>query len=279
MKQISTEKDLSTALASSIKSKKTIGFVPTMGALHRGHISLIETCKKQCDTTIVSIFVNPTQFNDKKDFERYPRTIDNDLALLKKAGVDFVFLPNEKLIYPKPDKRKFNFGKLDQLLEGKHRPGHFNGVAQVVSRLLEMIKPDKLFLGQKDFQQVMVIRELIKQLKSPVKVVVCPTVRDDENLAMSSRNANLSDEEYDEATFIPIWLEEVKKLATRYKVSQIKARIETLIAQREIMKLDYFEICDTETLEPIKEFSETDQAVALIAVFVGKTRLIDNVLM
>ena len=145
--------------------------------------------------------------------------------------------------------------------------------------MLEMIKPDKLFLGQKDFQQVMVIRELIKQLKSPVKVVVCPTVRDDENLAMSSRNANLSDEEYDEATFIPIWLEEVKKLATRYKVSQIKARIETLIAQREIMKLDYFEICDTETLEPIKEFSETDQAVALIAVFVGKTRLIDNVLM
>jgi pantoate--beta-alanine ligase len=279
MKQISTEKELKAALTAVQKSKKSMGFVPTMGALHHGHISLIEACKKQCDITIVSIFVNPTQFNDKKDFERYPRTIEKDLALLKKAGVDLVFLPDEKLIYPKPDKRKFNFGKLDQVLEGKHRPGHFNGVAQVVSRLLELIKPDKLFLGQKDYQQVMIIRELIRQLKRPAKVIVCPTVRDEDNLAMSSRNALLSDEEYDEATFIPLWMEEVKKLAARYKVSQIKTRIETLVSQREMMKLDYFEICNSETLEPIKEFADADRPIALIAVYVGRIRLIDNLLL
>lgn len=279
MKQISAENDLTTALAKASATKKIIGFIPTMGALHKGHISLIEAAKKECGFTVVSIFVNPTQFNDKKDYERYPRTPEKDLALLKKAGVDVVFMPDEKLIYPKPDKRKFNFGKLDQVLEGKHRPGHFNGVAQVVSRLLELVNPHLLFLGQKDFQQVMIIRELIKQIKSATTVIACPTVRDEEHLAMSSRNALLSDEEYDEATFIPVWMEEVKKLASRYKVSQIKARVETLISQRDNMKLDYFEICNAATLEPIKDFSESDQSIALIAVYVGKIRLIDNLLL
>ena len=276
MKVVTTEKDLKTLLEAVKKAKKTIGFVPTMGALHQGHISLLEAAKKKTKLVVSSVFVNPSQFNDKKDFERYPRTPEKDVQLLKEAGADVVFMPDEKTVYPKPDKRKFSFGKLDQILEAKHRPGHFNGVAQVVSRLLELVQPDSLFLGQKDFQQTLVIKELIKQLKSKVEVVVCPIVRDSEKVAMSSRNALLSAEEYDEATFIPLWMEEVKTLAMRYKVSQIKARVETLVSQRKMMKLDYFEICDTETLEPVKEFSDADQSIALIAIQVGKIRLIDN---
>jgi pantoate--beta-alanine ligase len=274
-----TEKELQEFLSAAKKAKKSIGFVPTMGALHKGHLSLIEESKKQCQFTVVSIFVNPTQFNDKKDLERYPRTPDKDLEMLKKAGVDLAFTPTEKVIYPKPDTRKFNFGKLDQILEGKLRPGHYNGVAQVVSRLFEMVEPDKAFFGQKDYQQVLIVRHLVKELKMNVQVVMCDTVRDEENVAMSSRNALLSDEEYDLATYIPIWMEEVKKLATRYKISQIKARVETLVSQQPKMKLDYFEICDANSLEPLKEFDDEVQAIALIAVQVGKIRLLDNVLL
>ncbi len=275
-----TEKELKELLSTARKEKKTIGFVPTMGALHKGHVSLIEEAKKQTRFTVVSIFVNPNQFNDKKDLERYPRTPEKDLDMLKKAGVDVAFMPAEKVIYPKQDTRKFSFGKLDHVLEGKHRPGHFNGVAQVVSRLFEMVEPDKAFFGQKDYQQVLIVKDLVKQLKLNVEVVVCPTLRDEENVALSSRNALLSDEEYDLATYIPIWMDEVKKLGARYKVSQIKARVETLVSQQQPkMKLDYFEICDADTLEPLKEFDDETQAIALIAVQVGKVRLLDNVLL
>lgn len=278
MKVVKTEKELKAEISAAKKSGKKIGFVPTMGSLHTGHASLIETSKKQCDYTVVSIFVNPTQFNDKKDFEKYPRDIENDSEFLKKLKVDIVFTPSEKEIYPKPDKRKFNFGKLDSILEGKFRPGHFNGVAQVVSRLLGIVEPDKLFLGEKDYQQILIVKELVKQLSLKVDVVPCPTIRDDEGFALSSRNKLLSDEEYDEATFIPIWMNEVKKLSLRYKISQIKARVETLVSQHPQMKLEYFEICDAASLHPIQDFEEAEKCIALIALYVGKTRLIDNIM-
>lgn len=279
MKVVKTEKELKAEINAAKKAGKKIGFVPTMGSLHTGHASLIETSKKQCDYTVVSIFVNPTQFNDKKDFEKYPRAIDNDTEFLKKLKVDIVFTPAEKEIYPKPDKRKFSFGKLDSILEGKFRPGHFNGVAQVVSKLLELVEPDKLFLGEKDYQQILVIKELVKQLEIKVNVVSCPTIRDEEGFALSSRNKLLTDEEYDEATFIPIWMNEVKKLSLKYKVSQIKARIETLVSQHPKMKLEYFEICDADSLHPVQDFEEAEKCIALIALYVGKTRLIDNIML
>lgn len=279
MLQITTEKELRSIISKEKKSGKTIGFVPTMGALHKGHLSLIAESKKQCTYTVCSIFVNPTQFNDKKDLERYPRQTDKDIELLKKAGCDLVFIPTEKEIYPQPDTRKFNFGRLEQLLEGKSRPGHFNGVAQVVSRLFEMVGPDKAFFGLKDYQQFLVVKELVKQLKMKVEIVGCPIVRDEEGLALSSRNALLSPEEYDIATYIPLWMQEVKKLSTRYKISQIKARIEALAAQQPLMKLDYFEICDAKNLEPVKEFTDAERTLALIAVYVGKVRLIDNIML
>ena len=279
MKVTNTEKELKALISSARKSKKTIGFIPTMGALHNGHLSLIEIAKKKCDYVVVSIFVNPTQFNDKKDFEKYPRNIEADIKMLEKAKVDVVFTPSEKEIYPKPDKRKFHFGKLDQILEGKHRPSHFNGVGQVLSILFEMVEPDLSFFGQKDYQQVLVIKELVKQLGLKTEVVACPTIRDEEGLALSSRNQLLSEEEYDEATFIPLWMNEVKKLSLRYKVSQIKARIETLVSQHTNMKLEYFEICDAANLNPIQDFEEAKESIAVIAIYVGKIRLIDNLML
>jgi pantoate--beta-alanine ligase len=277
MLKVLTEKELKSYIAKEKKSGKSIGFVPTMGALHAGHLSLIAESRKQTGFTVCSIFVNPNQFNNKKDLERYPRTIEKDAELLKNAGCDLVFIPSEKEIYPKPDTRKFNFGKLDQVLEGKFRPGHFNGVAQVVSRLFDMVGPDKAFFGLKDYQQFLVIKELVKQLKLQVEIIGCPTARDEEKLALSSRNTLLSEKEYDEATFIPLWMEEVKKLSTRYKISQIKARVEALAEQHPLMKLEYFEICNAATLEPVKEFTEAERTIALIAIYVGSVRLIDNI--
>ncbi|MFN5183701.1 MAG: pantoate--beta-alanine ligase [Bacteroidota bacterium] len=279
MKVVTTEKELKALVSAERKKGRKIGFIPTMGALHKGHFSLVETAEKNSDYIILSVFVNPTQFNDKKDFEKYPRNIDNDLQLLKNKKVDVVFTPSEKEIYPKPDKRKFSFAKLDQVLEGKQRPGHFNGVAQVVSRLFSIVEPDFSFFGQKDYQQLLVIKELVKQLELKINIVACPTIRDDEGLALSSRNQFLSDEEYDEATFIPIWMNEVKKLALRYKVSQIKARVETLVSQHPQMKLDYFEICDASNLNLISDFQEAESTIALIAIYVGKVRLIDNIML
>ena len=172
---------------------KTIGFVPTMGALHKGHLSLLQQAKKGCDITICSIFVNPTQFNDKKDLDNYPRTPESDFALLESEHCDIVFFPNEKEIYPEGEiKKEFHFGRLGELLEGLKRPGHFNGVALVVSKLFELVRPTKAYFGQKDYQQVMIVKELVKQLNYPIEIISCPIIREADGLAMSSRNALLS---------------------------------------------------------------------------------------
>jgi pantoate--beta-alanine ligase len=255
----------------------SIGFVPTMGALHAGHTSLVAVSKSETKLTVCSIFINPTQFNDKKDLERYPRTPEKDLEMLKNAGCDVVFMPSAEEMYPKTDNRTFDFGYLDKVLEGAHRPGHFNGVGQIVSRLFDIVKPDKAFFGNKDYQQVMIIKELVKTLKYDIEIVVCPTLREKDGLAMSSRNALLSEQDRKDASLIPALMKEAQKMKTAGKnVSEIKSKILSAL-NNENFRADYFAICDGDTLKEISSFSESKNPVALIACFVGKIRLIDNI--
>lgn len=254
----------------------TIGFVPTMGALHPGHISLIQFSKQQTNITVCSIFVNPTQFNNASDLTHYPRTPEADIKLLEDAGCDVLYMPDVKDVYPENDSRKFNFGYLDTILEGAHRPGHFNGVGQVVSILLEGVKPHKAFFGSKDYQQVMVVKDLVSQLKLPVEIVACPILRESDGLAMSSRNTRLSVEERKIASLIPKLMEDAVSLVKTKGITYTKLFIEEQVRNQPLMKLDYYEICDAESLKIISDLSEVKQAVSLIAVFVGNIRLIDN---
>jgi pantoate--beta-alanine ligase len=259
---------------------RQIGFVPTMGALHAGHVSLINESKKQGCYTICSIFVNPTQFNDKKDLENYPRTPQADIEMLEQSGCDALFMPSKEEIYPQEDTRVFNFVELDTLLEGAHRPGHFNGVAKVVSILFDKVKPDIAFFGSKDYQQVMVVKALVKQLGLKIKIVACPIIREADGLAMSSRNMRLSREEREAAKLIPLLLNESKLLFKAQKpVSEIKAFVASKLAQKPIYKLEYFEICSAQDLHPLTHEKEVKDGIALIACFVGNIRLIDNLLL
>ena len=268
--------DLKTFVKEIKSANQTIGFVPTMGALHDGHMSLIEASKKACNINICSIFVNPTQFNDTADLERYPRMPEKDAKLLEKHGCDVLFLPSVEEIYPKKDETKYDFGHLDKTLEGKFRPGHFNGVAQVVKRLLEIVEPNKAFFGAKDYQQVMIVKALAKQMNSNIEIIACPILREANGLAMSSRNALLSDEEKQIAGLIPKIMQEAKKIILEKGINEAKLFVKDEVAKVPIMKLDYFEICNSENLEDLNAISLEIKAIALIAVFVGKIRLIDN---
>jgi pantoate--beta-alanine ligase len=255
---------------------RNVGFVPTMGALHNGHISLISISKKACDITVCSIFVNPTQFNDKADLKRYPRMPEKDAAFLEKAGCDVLFMPSVEEVYPNgPVTEKYDFGYLNTVLEGKFRPGHFNGVAQVVKRLFELVEPNKAFFGSKDYQQVMIIKALVKQMHSPIEIVNCPILREADGLAMSSRNALLSEEERRIAALVPKIMQEAKHLALTSGIQRAKDHVAAEVLKVPIMKLEYFEVCDAE-LKEIPKIDTSVKAVALIAVFVGKIRLIDN---
>ena len=265
-------------LAELQPQKRTIGFVPTMGALHQGHISLIEVSKQQCDVTVCSIFVNPTQFNNSEDLTRYPRTPEVDIQLLKDSGCDVLYMPDVNDIYPEPDTRQFDFGYLDTILEAEHRPGHYNGVGQVVSILLEGIKPHKAFFGSKDYQQVMIIKSLVKQLNLEVEIISCPILRENDGLAMSSRNTLLTDEERKTASLIPIMMQKAKELVIEYGIDKAKLFVSDEISKVSMMKLDYYEVCDAETLKPIVSLNHNQKAISLIAVFVGKIRLIDNLM-
>jgi len=265
------------AFVKGIKSSnQSVGFVPTMGALHNGHISLIEASKKACNVTICSVFVNPTQFNDKADLERYPRMPEKDAEFLRMANCDVLFLPSVEEIYPTKDETTFDFGFLDKTLDGKHRPGHFNGVAQVVKRLFEIVTPDKAFFGEKDYQQVMIIKALVKQMGSSIEIVSCPILREADGLAMSSRNTLLTSEEREIASHIPKLMLEAKKITKEKGTAAAKLYIEEETKKVSIMKLDYFEICNAETLEEISDINPAKKTIALIALFVGKIRLIDN---
>jgi len=253
-----------------------VGFVPTMGALHQGHISLIDISRKETDITVCSIFVNPTQFNNKADLTHYPRTPETDIALLQKAGCDALYMPDVKDVYPENDKRTFTFGYLDTILEAAHRPGHFNGVGQVVSILLEGIKPDKAYFGSKDYQQVMVVKSLVKQLNLAVEIIACPILREPDGLAMSSRNTRLNAQERLVAAFVPKMMQEAINLVKSTGIDAAKDYITNYVKEQPLMKLDYYEVCDAETLEPLTSFDASQKAISLIAVFVGNVRLIDN---
>lgn len=273
---VATSSELRSHLPSSGSDRK-IGFVPTMGALHKGHISLVEQAVNENDVVVVSIFVNPTQFNDPKDLERYPRNLEADLRLLEKTGCDVVFAPDVHEIYPEPDNRKFNFGTLETVMEGKYRPGHFNGVAQVVSKLFDIVRPDKAYFGLKDFQQLAIIRNMVNQLELPVEIVSCPIIREESGLAMSSRNELLTAEERKNAAVISQTLFEAKKLKDEKDVQTVARWIEENINKNSFLRVEYAEIVDATTLQPVKSWDDSGEIVCCVAVFCGKIRLIDNV--
>ncbi len=277
MKVVNSKNELISLINGYKKEKKTIGFVPTMGALHNGHLSLVNTCQENCDITVVSVFVNPTQFNDPNDLKTYPRTPEKDAALLESAGCDLAFFPSVQEIYPEKDTRKFDFGYLETVMEGAKRPGHFNGVGQVVSRLFDIVRPDKAFFGMKDFQQVAIIKNMVKQLQYPIEIVPCPIVREESGLALSSRNALLDEEHKKNAPHIYATLKKARNLASQMSVAELKKWITDEINNNPCLKTEYVEIVDDTTLKIINNWEEKGTKVACVAVYAGKVRLIDNI--
>lgn len=265
-----------------IQRKKviSIGFVPTMGALHAGHISLIDTLKKENNITICSIFVNPTQFNDPKDFKKYPITLENDINLLEKAGCDVLFLPSEKEMYPEgiTPNMHYDLGYLETVLEGKYRPGHFQGVCMVMHRLLDIVHPDQLYLGQKDYQQCMVIKRLIELTGQKIKITICPTIREDDGLAMSSRNMRLNDEERKKAVSIYQNLKMIKESLTKGTLDKLTKKAKSNL-EKSGFKIEYLEIADAKNLSIINDWDGKQKLVALVAASMNEVRLIDNMLL
>ena len=258
-------------------SSKNIGFVPTMGALHNGHISLVKRSVEENDVTVVSVFVNPTQFNDKADLERYPRTEEADKKLLEAAGCDIVFMPQVEEMYPEEDTRVFNFGSIETVMEGKYRPGHFNGVAQIVSKLFYAVEPTRSYFGEKDFQQVAIIRDMVRQLNIPVEIIACPIIREESGLARSSRNELLSAEERKKAALISQVLSKSVNFAKDMSVEEVKNWVIDQFKVDEVFKMDYYDIVDGNTLQSVSSWQESDYIVGCIAVYCGKIRLIDNI--
>ena len=254
-----------------------IGFVPTMGALHQGHLSLVESCTQDNDITVVSIFVNPTQFNQREDFERYPRDMEGDMNKLGEAGANIIFTPTEKEMYPEPDNRVFDFGQLDKVMEGKHRPGHFNGVAQIVSRLFDIVKPHRAYFGEKDFQQLAIIRDLTSQLNMDIEIVACPIIRESDGLAKSSRNERLTEEQRKHAPKISEAIHKGKKMAGDHLVDEVKESVKEELNNDPYIDVEYFEIVDEKNLQPVENWDDTFYKRACIAAWVGRVRLIDNV--
>ena len=277
MELIQTVHELRAKLDVLRKAGKTIGLVPTMGALHAGHASLVKRAVAENDIVVVSDFVNPTQFNDKNDLIKYPRTLDADCKLLESCGVTFVFAPSVEEIYPEPDSRSFSYAPLDTVMEGKFRPGHFNGVCQIVSKLFDAVQPDRAYFGEKDFQQLAIIREMVRQMKYPLEIVGCPIVREEDGLALSSRNARLSDEERKNALKISQTLFESRTFAASHTVAETQKFVEDAIAAAPGLRLEYFELVDGNTLQKIADWEDTSYAVGCITVFCGEVRLIDNI--
>jgi pantoate--beta-alanine ligase len=257
---------------------ETIGFVPTMGALHNGHLGLLEVSKKQSDITVCSIFVNPTQFNDPQDFAKYPVTLEKDLLLLEKAGCDIVFLPSVAEMYPggTASDKHFEMGYLETILEGKYRPGHFQGVCQVVNRLLEIVRPTTLFLGQKDYQQCMVIKKLIELAGFNTALTIVPTIRENSGLALSSRNLRLSEKDKETAAVIYRSLQFLRQNIQPGDLSSYEEKARGMIMETGFEKIDYVTIADANSLEPVTLWNGQTALVALVAAFIGGIRLIDN---
>ena len=275
MKSFSTVSQLQQALAEG--QGKVVGFVPTMGALHQGHISLVERARKECDIVVVSVFVNPTQFNDKNDLKNYPRTPEADAAMLEAAGVDYVLFPSVEEIYPEPDTRVFDFGQIDKVMEGATRPGHFNGVAQVVSRLFAIVNPDKAYFGEKDFQQIAVIRAMCAQLGLTLEIIDCPIIRDVDGLARSSRNTLLTPEHRAAAPHIYEVLSAATTKLGEMTPQQLTEWVVAEVENNPLLKVIYFQAVDALSLQQVQEWSESPRIQGCIAVQAGEIRLIDNV--
>ena len=254
-----------------------VGFVPTMGALHAGHRSLVERARKECSTVVVSVFVNPTQFNDKNDLRNYPRTPEADSALLEAAGADYVLMPSVEEIYPTPDTRQFDFGLIDKVMEGATRPGHFNGVGQVVSRLFDIVRPAKAYFGEKDFQQIAVIKSLVAQLGMPVEIVECPIVRETDGLALSSRNTLLTPEHRAAAPHIYEVLSQCPAKARQMTPAELTAWVKAEVEREPLLKVIYFDSVDGATMQSVGAWSDSERVQGCIAVQAGQIRLIDNI--
>jgi len=277
MKTIHQIKELQQELDVPRKNGKKIGFVPTMGALHEGHISLVGQSVAGNDITVVSIFVNPTQFNDPKDLEKYPRTLEADSKLLAKSGVDIVFVPAVEEMYPQVDTRTFSYPPLDTVMEGAFRPGHFNGVCQIVSKLFDAVGPDQAYFGEKDFQQLAIIREMVSRMAYDIEIIGCPIVREADGLALSSRNMRLSTEGRKNALGISAALKRSLSYAEAHSVEETAAYVETEIAASPGLMLEYFQIVDGKTLQPVNSWDDSPFIIGCIAAFCDGIRLIDNI--
>lgn len=275
MKSFSTVSNLREALAEH--SGQVVGFVPTMGALHQGHISLVERARKECDVVVVSVFVNPTQFNDKNDLKNYPRTPEADAAMLEAAGVDYVLFPSVEEIYPEPDTRVFDFGLIDKVMEGATRPGHFNGVAQVVSRLFAIVEPTKAYFGEKDFQQIAVIRAMCAQLGLTLEIVDCPIIRDVDGLARSSRNTLLTPEHRAAAPHIYEVLSAATTKLDQMTPQQLTEWVVEQVENNPLLKVIYFQAVDALSLQQVENWADSERIQGCIAVQAGEIRLIDNI--
>ncbi|MDE5665496.1 MAG: pantoate--beta-alanine ligase, partial [Duncaniella sp.] len=264
------------AKLNAARENGSIGLVPTMGALHAGHLSLIERARRENDTVVVSVFVNPTQFNNPNDLATYPRTEEADTAMLREAGVDYAFIPSVEEIYPEPDTRQFALGPVAEVMEGAMRPGHFNGVAQIVSKLFDFTRPTRAYFGEKDFQQIAVIRKMVELEGFDLEIVDCPIKREDDGLAMSSRNVRLTPEQRAIAPAIHKALEGSLSWAADHSVEETKRYVIDEINSFPQMEVEYYEIVDALTMQPVSDWTETDSAVGGVTVFCGEVRLFDN---
>ena len=277
MKVIHTIKDLQAELTVLRAQGKKVGLVPTMGALHVGHASLVKRSVSENGVTVVSVFVNPTQFNDKNDLAKYPRTLDADCRLLEDCGAAFAFAPSVEEMYPQPDTREFSYAPLDTVMEGVFRPGHFNGVCQIVSKLFDAVQPDRAYFGEKDFQQLAIIREMVRQMDYKLEIVGCPIVREEDGLALSSRNKRLSAQERENALNISQTLFKSRTFAASHTVSETQKMVEEAIEDAPGLRLEYFEIVDGNTLQKVSSWEDSLYVVGCITVFCGEVRLIDNI--
>lgn len=275
MNVIRTVEELKSAIAEARKSGKSVGLVPTMGALHEGHMSLIRNARKHNDVVVTSVFVNPTQFNNPDDLRTYPRTEEADCALLEKEHVDIAFIPSVEEMYPEPDTRVFDLGPVAEVMEGAMRPGHFNGVAQIVSRLFAIVQPDRAYFGEKDFQQIAVIRKMVQLEDFNIDIVPCPICREDDGLALSSRNVRLSAHQRQIAPNIHRILEESTSWGK--PLPETRRQVIDAINAYPEMEVEYYEIVDAATMQPIASWEESDSPVGCVTVYLGDVRLIDNI--
>lgn len=277
MRVVKTISELKSLISGYKQENKTVGLVPTMGALHAGHKSLVDRARKENDIVVVSVFVNPTQFNNKQDLVTYPRTEERDCALLEAAGCDLVFMPAVEEVYPEPDNRQFDLGAVAEVMEGAHRPGHFNGVAQIVSKLFSFVEPDRAYFGEKDFQQIAVIRKMVQLEGFKLQIVACPIKREDDGLALSSRNVRLTAEQRQLAPNIYRVLKESCNFAKSHTVAETEKFVVDSLNALPQMEVEYYSIVDALTMQPVSDWADADSITGCITVYCGEVRLIDNI--